>query len=196
MSLQQLPPLCSQYHHPRNNHTLEWSATLLLLRSLGGFEAAYISAATVTVYYVLLLQAVKETGLNGPSQEDLSVHSSRDNEYSSSRAIAAGRGYECALAAASVLNLVTMILVADDSAATTAASVLGLDSLLRHDFEALPAVAVFVATQLCSWFLQVCIGHFCIEGSTPSMISRLTINSAILSPALIFHIFLEEVARL
>jgi len=44
------------------------------------------------------------------------------------------------------------------------------------------SASVAVAMQAVAWVLQVCVGHWLIEGNNPAMASALTCNAVLLSP--------------
>ena len=157
---------------------LEWASTLLLLRAIAGFTAAYIASAAVIVYYVMLLLVVRET------EPELG-----EKESSSSPLLSGSISCECAVAAAVAWNLATILLITHEDAATTILAAIRADSYLIPCWHTRvePAFAVFALTQLSSWLMQVGLGHVLSERNSPSMVKRLTANSAILSPVMAFH---------
>jgi len=59
----------------------------------------------------------------------------------------------------------------------------------RDYFHALQAGAII---HVSSWFIQVVIGHFCIENNSPGMRNKLTIYSIIISNSLALETFINQ----
>jgi uncharacterized membrane protein YGL010W len=54
-------------------------------------------------------------------------------------------------------------------------------SFLSSSYSKRRLIFLGIAMHLLSWFLQVCIGHRFLERNSPSMLTKLTLNSVILS---------------